>query len=371
LKSKYFFVALANEIGEKNLSNIIQKYLYENRFKTISLQEFLKYFKHFDINLENDVDNWSNNKRLPGFYFTKMQNYKFIDGERERFQVRLNISNPSQTDGFVKLTFNPRRRGGRSFGRDNSADETIFEESIKIPFGKTVSYSTVLDEEPGSLTINTFLSQNLPLQQEFNFQEFDENKKANAIMEQIIQDEPDIFKLPNEYIVDNEDSSFVIHNPKQNSWLKNVLDMQDSDTTKYIGIRFWNLQEVWRATINSDAYGELIHSAHFAKAGESNAMVDWNINIEKSGYYDVYTYIVKPETRSRRGDNNNRKMEYNYIVNHDDGAEEINLDFNNSTVGWNLLGSFYFSEGEAKVSLTNKAENGIIYADAIKWVARN
>ncbi len=64
-------------------------------------------------------------------------------------------------------------------------------------------------------------------------------------------------------------------------------------------------------------------------------------------------------------------MEYHYIINHDDGAEEISLDYFNSGGGWVLLGSFYFSAGEAKVSLTNKAETGIIYADAIKWVERN
>lgn len=373
LKSKYFFVALANEIGKENLSNIIKNFLFDNRFKTINLQKFGKYFDKYQLDIQKHADIWCNNKQLPGFYFTGVQDFKIVDADRERYQIKLNISNPSQTDGFIKLTFNPRReRGGGFFGRgDNSEDETIFEEYVKIPLGKTLSYSTVLDEEPGSLIMNTFLSQNLPLQQEVNFNEFAENKNAKPIIDQVVLNELDSFTSPNEYIVDNEDSGFVVHNPQQNSWLKNILNMENSDTTKYIGVRPWNLPEAWRATINSDSYGKFIHSAHFTKSGEGKAVADWKVNIIKSGYYDIYTHIIKPNSGFRRHDDEaNKKREYHYIVSHDDGDEEVNLDFNNSEVGWNLLGSYYLSAGEAKVSITNKSENSVVFADAIKWVEK-
>jgi len=374
LKSKYFFVALANEIGKENLSEIIIQFLNESKFSSIDMQDFENYFRKYELDIKNQVDSWSNNKKLPGFYFTNIQNYKIVDNERERYQIKMNISNPSETDGFIKLTFNPRReRGGGFFGRDNSEEETIFEEFVKIPLGKTLSYSTVLDEEPGSLIMNTFLSQNLPLQQQVNFQEFGENKKAKPIVEKVVLNELDKFSSPYEYIVDNEDSGFVANNPQQSSWLKKFLNMEDSDTTKYIGVRPWSLPEAWRATINSDTYGKFIHSAHFAKSGEGKAVVNWKVNIEKSGYYDIYTHIIKPNAGFRRRDeeSDSKKREYHYIVSHDDGDEEINLDFNNSEVGWNLLGSFYLSAGEAKVSLNNESENSVVFADAIKWVERN
>lgn len=41
--------------------------------------------------------------------------------------------------------------------------------------------------------------------------------------------------------------------------------------------------------------------------------------------------------------------------------------------GWMTLGSFYFSQGEAKITLSDKGSgsNQIIFADAVKWVYTN
>jgi len=37
-------------------------------------------------------------------------------------------------------------------------------------------------------------------------------------------------------------------------------------------------------------------------------------------------------------------------------------------MGWNLLGSYYFSQGKAKIEITDKTNGNLIVADAVKWV---
>ena len=62
--------------------------------------------------------------------------------------------------------------------------------------------------------------------------------------------------------------------------------------------------------------------------------------------------------------------EFEYTIHHDDGAETIGLDIRQCEQGWNHLGSFYFSEGEAQVQISNKSDGRLVIADAVKWVKR-
>jgi hypothetical protein len=60
--------------------------------------------------------------------------------------------------------------------------------------------------------------------------------------------------------------------------------------------------------------------------------------------------------------------DFNYLVYHDAGMDKITLDADDAEEGWNFLGSWYFSAGEAKVQLTDQSNGRVVIADAIKWV---
>ncbi len=60
--------------------------------------------------------------------------------------------------------------------------------------------------------------------------------------------------------------------------------------------------------------------------------------------------------------------DFNFTVHHDDGEEKIKLDASSEETGWVLLNTWYFSEGEAVVELSDQSKGRIVYADAIKLV---
>ncbi|MBM3420744.1 MAG: hypothetical protein FJY11_06380 [Bacteroidetes bacterium] len=63
--------------------------------------------------------------------------------------------------------------------------------------------------------------------------------------------------------------------------------------------------------------------------------------------------------------------EFPFTVYHDDGMEEITLDYETADPGWNKLGTYYLSADTAKVELTNKSTARTVVADAVKWVKKN
>ena len=259
------------------------------------------------------------------------------------------------------------------FGRRSSSeqDETIHEKTLMIDSNQTIKVGVLLDEQPGRLSLNTLVSQNLPLQQEFNFEEFEEKKKAVSFEGEQIVDQIVSYSNPDEIIVDNEDEGFETTKSESTSWLKNILNIDNEEDQKYIGLRFWDIPNNWHATIVSESYGKFVHSVHVTKTGEGEVKAIWNTKIPNSGYYDVSTHIVKPRIESGRRRRSSEESENSYVVYHDDGSDEVSFDIKNSDVGWNLIGSYYFSEGETKVELTNKAKGRAVYADAVKWVSRD
>jgi hypothetical protein len=58
-------------------------------------------------------------------------------------------------------------------------------------------------------------------------------------------------------------------------------------------------------------------------------------------------------------------------VSHDDGDDEIIIDYESAENGWNLLGSFYLSPDSARVKLSNLSGGRVVSADAVRWVRQN
>ena len=59
-----------------------------------------------------------------------------------------------------------------------------------------------------------------------------------------------------------------------------------------------------------------------------------------------------------------------FIIPHQYGTEEIEIDLENAEPGWNLLGTFQLEAGPNTVELTDKNEAGYVLADAVKWVKK-
>jgi hypothetical protein len=137
-------------------------------------------------------------------------------------------------------------------------------------------------------------------------------------------------------------------------------------------MRLWDETNMWQPSIDSKFYGDQIRSAHFISGGSGDLKATFAVDMKKSGHYDIYYHvsrITSPWRRRRRSEDEDYGK-HHFLIYHDDGVEETELDLNSADDGWNYLGSYYISEGEAKIELTNESEGRVVIADAVKWVAR-
>jgi hypothetical protein len=269
--------------------------------------------------------------------------------------------------------------------------------------GEAKKVGIVLDAQPRAMMINTLFSRNIPGEINMPINEITKSKERvkEFTGEEKLGSNPRLIDL-SEIIVDNEDSGFIKSRQNRVSPLKKLLHIKNNNGETYQTINMMNAPEYWQPAVESNYYGKYILSSVYTRGGTGDKEVTWNAIIKEPGHYDIYCYVGKsvdrmlvrgarqggpggaggpggpggpggagagPMGNAQRGESPYKDMHYK--IYHDEGVEELTLDYPNADGGWNLLGRYYLSTDTAKVVLTNKSEGRIVIGDAIKWVKAN
>ncbi len=371
-KGSYLVKLLKYELGGDVFDKSLRETVGSSLYKPFSLEALIDESQfRSDVILDSYLHNWYRGSGLPAFRLYDVALFKVIDKDHIRNQIRFKIFNSSAVDGLIEVTFQYGRGGrGMPFGF-NETDEPA--RVYRINQGELKEIGILLDDEPRGIEVNFLIGRNLPLivSRQFDKAELDENK-APFSGERIIDDKP-IWSTPDEHIVDNVNAGFEVYNPPFSSVLKRMIHGERSEEKEeeYVRFQWWRPPQQWRLVKNATLYGTYIHSAYYIGSGSGNKYVSWTTRIGESGFYDIYMHMLSKEGFWRgRGRQRGGSTfgEFNYIIHHDSGEENVTLDANQAPEGWNFLGTWYLSRGEAKVVLTDESDGRMIVADAIKWV---
>jgi len=384
-KGNFLFRMLESAASRDDLDAIITGMFEDYEYGNIPGEVFVSSLgDRLGIDLPALAKGWYDDISLPGFTISPVEIFKFIDGEREKFQVRFSVTNNEDADGLIEFTFKQmdlNMSSGRGFGMRRMMTATMtmgedYSRYVPVQAGETRELGFVLGFQPSSVQVNTLVSRNLPALMDIDLPEdLEEKKKVTPFDGERILAEPVDLAVKGEIVVDNEDPGFSFSSGKSKSLLKRLIprDTREEDT-KYVGMRFWGGEtNKWQPTIDTKFYGAQIRSAHFISGGSGDLAAAFAATLEKSGHYDIYYHASKltsPWRRHRGGGEETDYGKVHFLIYHDDGVEETELDLNSAEDGWNYLGSYYISEGEAKLEVTNQSESRFVIADAVKWVAR-
>lgn len=365
LKGEVLFSMVQWKAGQEEFEEFLREVLMEYRFQNITFEQFDQAISEkFGVQLIPMMDEWFKAKALPGYLFSPINAVKVKTGDRMQTKVSLKVTNFSDTEGIVKLSF---RMGGGGPGRGpGSGNDDMINKLVYLEPHQTKDVFYMFSSDPRMVMINTMTSQNIPQVIMEGFREIEEDRKAVPQEGEFISDIPVRKQLPGEIIVDNEDPQFEITITEEISLLEKWLAKDTEGVQKYSGMNYWRPPSNWTATTNSDFFGEYVRSAYYVKAGDGSMKAKWNVPIEEAGYYDVYYYLYKPRRYGRGG--NDDSGEYQFFIHGDDETEEQLLGIQSADEGWNHLGSYYFSPDTALIELTNKSESRMVFADAVRLV---
>ncbi|MCA1758126.1 MAG: hypothetical protein LC649_11785, partial [Bacteroidales bacterium] len=384
VKGDYLFSLMRYHAGVTRFNTWFKKYIEENRFTSISLEQFNRDLAaEFEFNLEPLMDEWFRTSGQPGFLFTDIKAEEIVVDNRTRYLVSFVASNPEETGGLFNVIIRsggPGMGGGRGGGGANvsiqmgvggrgnitamgmqgrgmQTDE--IDRIVWLGPGEAKRVSIIKDGAPRGIGINTIFSLNNPGEINFPFPEVTKSKKSLITEgEELLESIPPYWE-ENEIIVDNEDPGFRVYEQESSSRLKEWLNITRDKGNEYSEAMIWWAPEHWQKTVQGNYYGRYVKSATYTRSGDGERHVTWTAPIENPGYYDVYTYIGKTGggrmMMFTRGRDQGNDTEYHYTVSHDDGDDEISIDYETADNGWNLLGSFYLSPDSARVKLSRTA----------------
>jgi hypothetical protein len=408
VKGDWLFNYLRSKAGLEEFKPWFSDYINSNNFKKIDILKFNEDIKaKFGFEFYPSLDGWFNGKEQPGFLFTDLMATEIIVGDRSRYQVTFTVSNPEPVAGLFNISFRLSGEGqsllsqkimleARSQGgggkysistQGRGMDASDITRIVLLGPNEAKRIGIILDAEPRDMMINTLYAKNIPGEINLQFNEIViSNRNVKEFSgEELLSGLP-VFTEQSDIIVDNEDPGFVSNGQNTISPLKKLLGIQNKSRDNYMQISEWITPEHWQPVVLTTYYGKYIRSAVYTRAGMGDKSVTWYAIIKDPGYYEVYTYIGKTTSRMRvksendradenntddnqKGDNNYKDMHYK--VYHDEGVDDITLDYQNADGGWNSLGRFYISTDTAKVVLTNKSSGKIVIGDAVKWVRQN
>jgi hypothetical protein len=344
--------------------------LNEYTHKNITFEVFSqKIYDRFGLELIPLMDEWFKANTLPGYLFSAVNAVKVKSEDQMQTMVTFKVTNFSDTEGLVKVSF---RLGGGGGGRGRGGGmggSDMINKLVYLQPHQTKDLSYLLNVDPRMVILNTLTSKNIPQTMMVFFRDIEEDTKAKPVESETVSDIPVQMVLPNEIIVDNEDPQFSITKIENVSLLEKWILKEKPSQSKYSGMSTWRPPSIWTLITNTDFYGEYVRSAYYIKGGAGELMATWNIPLKKPGYYDVYYHVYKARSWGRGGDNNDINGDYNFTLHGDEGAEQATLDGKNADPGWNHLGTYYFTSDTALIELSNKSDaKKLLFADAVKLV---
>lgn len=375
-KGSQLFNTLRVRWGDINFEGYIDSLLTARAFSGYSLHGFVDDLsRRTGKDFGKTLDSWMNENKSAAFLFGTADVYKIMDGDRTRHFIKLPVSNKGEADGIIEFLVMEGMRGNRH-GRFRSrmADAEENKKSNLIKAGDNVYIGFITDQEPRMIFVNTFLAKNIPSSSRIsNFNNIDQKGFKDYFEGMRPAGKEVKYAEPFEIIVDNEDKVCEAINTTESNSIKEWWTSRQNALEKdmeYKSVHFWNPPYKWELVAGSNFFGKYIKSAYFKRKGNGDAKIKWTAKIKESGDYDVYAYIPSTFRLGRfRSHKGKKEQKYTYLVHHDDGDEEVLVTLPENG-GWVSLGDFYFSEGDAVVELSDKAEANMVFGDAVKFVKR-
>ena len=378
-KGRHLLQLLAAGSGADEFSGRLTAVTLDSRYRGLSDVELIRLIEELGSeNPEPAIERWYRSPDLPGYKVDKAESYLVRDGERTRTQVKVEISNPTEVDGLVEVSFRQRENDSERWWMRGAQADVAHETVIELPAGVRKSIGILTDQPVAEMMVDTYLSQNIPSIINIPFSEQKLRRRERPFRGgevSLLADDPPA--EASEYIVDDEDEGFQVHEAEQANYLRRLLvdwfDLREREHP-YVGMR-WDAPGIWEATTDRRFYGQFVLSGRYKRASDGRSMVSWRAEIERSGDYEIYFYCVVVDEsrwgmrrRGRGGWRNNSQL--NLQVYHEGGVELVQLDLDQMEEGWTYVGTYRLPSGTAHVELTDRGDGRVVFADAVKWVEK-
>lgn len=367
LKSNYLKNYILAKVPAEDFKAVLKEFNETSLFREVSFADFAALLsKRTGIDLMELMPVWYEQDKPAFLHLKDVDVNKVVVEDFTRYQIRFKAYNESDIDGVVTVKVkNAGRGGGYGFWGGGPAEKDDNIQNYIIPAHTACQIKLINDERPVRVRFDMNVAYNLPSEFTYNFSKVD-NEISDTTSGSVFVDTLLFAPDPREIVVDNESEGFRLVETSQKRKLKDLFKKKKED--KYELYRPFRFPSRWKTVIRNTCYGNPVNSAVYKKRGVGNNEAIWTAQIPHDNYYEVFVWNPKFDSWEGRRERYRSEKLQTYIIKTGEEESTASLDMNQGESGWVSLGSFYFTQGEASVRLSDKVGGDMVVADAIKFV---
>jgi ABC-type transport system involved in multi-copper enzyme maturation permease subunit len=379
LKSRAIARSILDGLGREKAAALLAELLSRYRGRHFTAADFQQVAIELDADLEPLIGDWLHEATLPGFVTSPVVVERLADDVlgNPRYQTRVHVLNDEPTPGLLRMRYSTTDDDEQSsvsvrVGPANIDTPTPggwqVTEPVRVAGHEAVEVGVLSSAPPRELWLQPYLSLN---RQDVQLTLPRVDQEAQVSAEPFLGGQASTWR-PLEtaaIIVDDLDAGFSVESDDEQSGVRlggglaglfapNVdMDQGLPETGPPGTVR----PAVWSRQEAPSSWGKYRHTVALVTSGPGTRRAVFSADLPQSGRWRLSIYI--PAGRSAGIGT--------YDLSLRAGGEERSLEFDGSIAeaGWNTLGDFDLSQGEAKVIVSDESSGLVVIADAIRWEA--
>jgi ABC-type transport system involved in multi-copper enzyme maturation permease subunit len=375
LKGGKLAEVIRDELGPDAIGRLLASLLERHAGGSFTFADFVAAGENVSADLKPLIEDWLGSTALPGFVVRGVEQYRLPDDESggSRYQLLVRLGNEEPAVGFARISWAVPRSanaGGPVVVESGQplevqanplisrSDAIRFEGHSAAEFGVVLSVPAVNVRVQPYLSLNRdeFVAATLPP---------GEPPRRDEEPFEGVREVPLDFGRDKRIVADDLDEGFTILTEAADDDLRLGGDSADDDQQLDQGlpVATSGFPTQWSRRAGPAAWGRYRHTFASVRGGEGATRAVMPAAIPAAGVYELEIHVpgflfqVNAANRTR----------WSLAIVAGDVREAVDFDAGAAKVGWNLVGEYRLPAGEVRVELSDRADGGLIIADAVAW----
>jgi ABC-type transport system involved in multi-copper enzyme maturation permease subunit len=372
LKGGRLAEVIRDRLGPDAIGRLLAQLLDQHAGSSFYLADLVAASQSVSPDLGPLIEEWIGTTALPGFIVRSVEQYRLPDDENgaSRYQLLVRLGNEEPVVGFARVSWAVPGRGnggnagsgpGQNAGPAVQAANAVISRGDPIRFeGRSAAeFGVVLSEPATAVRVLPYLSLN---RDDFVAGVLPTGEPPLRNVEPLEGAREIAFELGRDarIVADDLDEGFAIVTDTGTDDLR-LGGQSAADEALDAGLPVATSQfpSRWSRRIGPAAWGRYRHTFASIRAGDGVNRAVLPAVIPTPGLWELEIHLPQFNITNH--------SRWSLEIVSADGRETVDYDASAASEGWNLVGEYRLPAGEVRVELSDRAESGLIIADAVAW----
>jgi ABC-type transport system involved in multi-copper enzyme maturation permease subunit len=372
LKGGKLAEVIRDRLGPDAIGKLLAVLVDRHAGSSFSLADFVAAGDSVSADLGPLIEDWIGTTALPGFVVRSVEQYRLPDEDNgaSRYQLLVRLANEEPVVGFARFAWAVPGRGTGGFvvleGGQNASEAAARasavvsrSDAIRFEGHSAIEFGVVLSVPATNVRVLPYISLN---RDDFVAGVLPAGEPPLRNVEPLEGSREIPFELGRDarIVADDLDEGFaIVSDAGADSLRLGGQGDAEEDLDQGLPLATTQFPDRWSRRQGPAAYGRYRHTFASIRAGEGAARAVMPAAIPTAGTWELEIHLPAFNITSHK--------RWSLEIVSADGRETVDFDASAASEGWNLVGEYRLPAGEVRVELSDRAESGLIIADAVAW----